>query len=127
MGEKNTRYFPGVTTIRRRHNTYEAIQDVDGIWVANDGDLERLVTEYFSNLFYDIMHFVPYCIHGAFPHLSENNFDMFKDRVMSEGARLGKLYFLWKISKLQVRMDFKRFFFLLKPMEYCGGGSLQPY
>lgn len=71
FGVRNTHYFHGVmTTKRRKRNTYEAIQDANGVCVANKVYLERLVTNYYSNLFTNDIASSPFCISGAFPKLS---------------------------------------------------------
>lgn len=35
FGVRNTRYFHGVTAIRRRKNTYDMLQDDSGEWINN--------------------------------------------------------------------------------------------
>lgn len=72
FGDWNTHYFHGLTVVKRRKNTYEAILDLDGNWVEDVASLERLVTEYFSNLFtYDFVYY-PYGVKSAFPKILDH-------------------------------------------------------
>lgn len=46
-GDKNYRFFHGVTTVRRRKNSFDMLQDSEGNWVGDQERLEGLVTNYF--------------------------------------------------------------------------------
>lgn len=50
FGDLSTHYFHCMTVVRRRRNTYEAIQDLNSNWFGEEEALERLVTNYLSNL-----------------------------------------------------------------------------
>lgn len=69
-GDRNTRFFHGVTAVRRRRNYIEMLQDNEGNWVGDPERLEHLVTKYFSDLFSEDTTRETTCISGAFPVLS---------------------------------------------------------
>lgn len=71
-GDRNTKYFHGVTTIRRRRNKYDMLQDDIGTWVSDPKTLEALASQYFKNLFQDEGMCVNHCLRGAFPRLSQD-------------------------------------------------------
>lgn len=71
-GDRNTKYFHGVTTIRRRNNSYEMLQDENGNWIGDRQQLEEMVTSFYRNLFSDDGLNLPAPITGAFPTLSES-------------------------------------------------------
>lgn len=83
-GDSNTRYFHGVTSIKRWKNTYEVIQNAYRNWVADFDALERLVIVYYCNLFTDDGPRSPSCVKGAFPPLSESQLEVFKRNVNVE-------------------------------------------
>lgn len=70
-GDRNTHFFHGTTTIKKRKNTYDMLQDSKGNWIGDQTQLEAMVTNYFTNLFTDSDNFEQACISGAFPALSE--------------------------------------------------------
>lgn len=47
----NTKYFHGVTTIRRRRNFIATLQDTNGVWITDPHELERTASNYFQELF----------------------------------------------------------------------------
>lgn len=56
-----TRYFHGVTAIRRSRNKYEMLQDGERVWVRDVKHLENLATNYYKSIFSDedqAQHFV---------------------------------------------------------------------
>ena len=71
-GNRNTSYFHGTTTIRRRKNTYDILQNEDGVWISDQQELEELVMGFFKNLFTDDDNVTPFCLTGSFPPLSED-------------------------------------------------------
>ncbi|XP_074314576.1 uncharacterized protein LOC141649796 [Silene latifolia] len=50
-GDRNTRHFHLSTIIRHKHNRIEALKDDLGNWVWNEGDVKRLVMDYFESIF----------------------------------------------------------------------------
>ena len=84
FGDCNTQYFHGVTTIRSRKNTFEAIQDTNGNWVANSDELERLVTNFFATLFKDDTPRSDLCMNGVFPQFPTYKLDWFKEVISDE-------------------------------------------
>lgn len=50
-GDRNTRFFHGVTAIRRRKNSIDLLQDRDGNWVGDPSRLEEMVSNYFKSYF----------------------------------------------------------------------------
>lgn len=51
FGDRNTRYFHGVATIRRRRNHVKSIQNEHGVWLEDSEELETNATRYFQELF----------------------------------------------------------------------------
>lgn len=81
FGDRNTRYFHGVTTIRRRKNTYDVLQDTDGNWIGEREKIEEMVTSYFQDLFSNDTPREPMPINGAFPLLSKAELRLLNKRV----------------------------------------------
>lgn len=52
-GDMNTKYFYGVTTIRRRKNRYGMIKDEEGNWVTDLNMIEGMVTKFYRR-FYNV-------------------------------------------------------------------------
>lgn len=69
FGDRNTNYFHGVATIRRRRNRITTLQDYQGVWVSDPRQLEALATNYFRNLFSNSEVVVPYPFCRLFPIL----------------------------------------------------------
>lgn len=53
FGDRNTRFFHGVTTIRRRKNHITTLQNDNGDWVHDVKLLENMATNYYKDLFKD--------------------------------------------------------------------------
>lgn len=70
FGDRNTRFFHGVTAVRRKKNTYEILQDENGSWVGDPRRIENIVTKYYKELFSDDGMREQTCITGVFPKLS---------------------------------------------------------
>lgn len=51
LGDRNTKYFHGVATIRRRRNHISTLQNDQGVWVNEPHCLEILATNYFNFFF----------------------------------------------------------------------------
>lgn len=69
FGDRNTKYFHGVTAIRRRKNTYDMLQDDEGTWVGEQDKLESMVTNFFQRLFTADESTTPSPIYGGFPQV----------------------------------------------------------
>lgn len=69
FGDRNTKYFHGVTTIRRRRNHIITLQDDTGGWISDPRCLETMATSYFKNLFSSTKSIIPYVLSGHFPPL----------------------------------------------------------
>ncbi|KAL5859327.1 hypothetical protein ACOSQ4_000623 [Xanthoceras sorbifolium] len=50
-GDRNTKFFHLSTLIRRRRNKIEGLLNKDGIWVTEKKDLQKVVINYFRDLF----------------------------------------------------------------------------
>lgn len=72
-GDRNTKYFHGITAVRRKRNSYDILQDDGANWVGDPVRLEALVTNYYRNLFANDTDREPACISGAFPKLSSED------------------------------------------------------
>lgn len=83
-GDRNTKYFHGVTTIRRRKNRYDMLQDANGTWLRDSNQLEQLVTGYYKDLFKDDDLFTSYLLTGAFPPIDEEEKQSLKRWVTRE-------------------------------------------
>lgn len=73
--------------MRRRRITYEAIQHLNGDRVSEEEALERLVTDYFSNLFTDNTNYLPYGVRRTFPKLLEFKIKCFEGEVTNKEIR----------------------------------------
>lgn len=73
FGDRNSRFFHGVTVVRRRKNSFDLLQDDNGNWVSDPIELESMVTNYFKTLFAEQGNREPTCIMGAFPPLHEED------------------------------------------------------
>lgn len=80
-GDRNTKYFHGVTAIRRKRNSYDIMQDDDGSWIGDPSKIEELVTNYYKNLFLEEGMREPACISGAFPKLSTEELRIFNREI----------------------------------------------
>lgn len=49
QGERNTRFFHGVTGVRRNKNTYEMLQNNEGEWIGDQDQLEQMGLDYFNS------------------------------------------------------------------------------
>lgn len=50
-GDRNTKFFHGVTAVRRKKNTYDILQEEEGNWVGEPTRIETMVTKYYRDLF----------------------------------------------------------------------------
>lgn len=80
-GDTNTKFFHGVTTVRRKKNSYDIIQDDGGNWVGIPAQIESVVTQYYKDLFSDEGGREPACISGAFPKLSLEELRVFNREI----------------------------------------------
>ncbi|XP_060960654.1 uncharacterized protein LOC133031222 [Cannabis sativa] len=62
-GDKNSKYFHASTSARKRNNQIHQLQDSNGNWVRWDTGLDKVISDYFSNL---------YSASGAHPSLVVN-------------------------------------------------------
>lgn len=83
-GDRNSKYFHGITAIRRRKNKVEAIQDDEGCWISNKEELEKYVTLYFKNLFANESPYEPFCLKNSFPKLVGKKLSAFGNMVTRE-------------------------------------------
>lgn len=70
-GDRNTKYFHGVTSIRRRRNHITALRNDDGAWIDNSRDLECLAMDYYKVLFSEDTVLTPFPVSHSFPPLDE--------------------------------------------------------
>lgn len=82
--DRNTRYFHGVTTIRRRRNHILALQNDQGQWIREQDQLECHAIEFYANLFKNDSHFIPFCVQGRFASLTEEEYQSLAREVTLE-------------------------------------------
>ncbi|XP_057444404.1 uncharacterized protein LOC130736609 [Lotus japonicus] len=89
FGDRNSKYFHGITMVRRKKNRIEALQNDRGEWINHsEGDhLENLVTDFFVNLYTAEGNHIPFCLSGAFPPLSPSAYACLAKMVTSEEIR----------------------------------------
>lgn len=83
-GDRNTRYFHRVATVRRRRNHITALQNEAGKWVDNTTDLESLATNYYMNLFSTDSVPEPLPLSHSFPILEEEDISSIARAVTDE-------------------------------------------
>lgn len=71
FGDKNSKYFHGVTKIRRRQNSFDTLQTDDGTWITSREELETMTTNFDKNLFNETNSCVPFCLIGTFPTIED--------------------------------------------------------
>lgn len=71
--DRNSRFFHGVTTIRRKRNSFDILQDNEGQWVSDPEELEKMASNFYKELFCDNSGTTPFCLQGTFPSLSEKS------------------------------------------------------
>jgi hypothetical protein len=81
QGDRNTRYFHGVTAIRRRKNKVETIQNEEGVWVTDQAKMERVATEFYKCLFTNNDLFTSFFLAGAFPIIDEHKLNFLAQPV----------------------------------------------
>lgn len=84
QGDRNTKYFHGVTPVRRSRNKYDMLQDDSGTWVKDQTQIELLATNYYKSLLLDEEQFKPYFLSRAFPTIDENEANLLEQRVTRE-------------------------------------------
>lgn len=62
FGDRNSKYFHGITVVRRRMNKIECLQDEAGNWVNEAEELENMVTGFYKELFRDHEAYTPFCL-----------------------------------------------------------------
>lgn len=50
-GDKNTKFFHGVSTQRKRRNFIKGLQDENGTWQDNEEVVSGMLIEFYANLF----------------------------------------------------------------------------
>lgn len=80
FGDRNTKFFHTVTTIHRRRNTYEKIQN-EGIWIIELEHLEGLVTDYFRLFWFNLIKLCYTCAINEFPILTHHDLLIFNAKV----------------------------------------------
>lgn len=81
FGDRNSRYFHGVTTIRRRKNHIKSLKDEGGNWVHDSYKLEEMATDYYKDFFKDEDAYVPFCVRNCFPKLENAELDVLNREV----------------------------------------------
>lgn len=50
-GDKNTKFFHGTTTLRKRQNFIKGLKDNDGVWQTEEGIVSKMLIDYYVDLF----------------------------------------------------------------------------
>ena len=50
-GDKNTKYFHGVATQRKRRNFIKGVRDLDGVWQTEEGVISDIFVDFYTKLF----------------------------------------------------------------------------
>ena len=50
-GDKNTRFFPGTATNRKRKNFIKGLRDADGIWQSEEAAFTKVLVDFYAELF----------------------------------------------------------------------------
>ena len=50
-GDRNTNFFHAKASSRQKKNLIERLLDSDGVWQEEDEKIEKVVVEYYNNLF----------------------------------------------------------------------------
>lgn len=87
FGDRNTRYFHGITVVRRRKSTIDSLQDVEGRWIDDQEELGRMVSGFYQQLFTDSGSFEPFCLFYCFPRLEEELVHDLSREVTNEEIR----------------------------------------
>ena len=86
-GDRNTKYYHASTLIRRNRNRIEALKDIEGNRVSNPTLLDKMVEDFFKDLFKEEIS------HREIPNqegqqfLSENQVDMLTKPVSKEAVK----------------------------------------
>nr|KYP56524.1 Putative ribonuclease H protein At1g65750 family [Cajanus cajan] len=80
-GDKNTKLFHGTTIARRRRNHVTMLQNEDGVWVTDKGELEHMVTRYYKELFTESCECAPFSLSGNFPLVDEQSCQSLGDPI----------------------------------------------
>lgn len=83
-GDRNTKYFHGITAVRRKNNSYDIMQDDGGNWARDTIQIESLVSNYYKDLFSEEGTRDSAFIYGAFPKLSLEELKIF-DKEITRG------------------------------------------
>lgn len=51
LGDRNTKFFQTMATIKKRHNTIRKIKDAQGIWFDDQPGITEAITKEFENRF----------------------------------------------------------------------------
>ena len=94
-GDRNTKIFHSKVSKHFKKNRIRGSEDPSGSWIMKDKDITKEVERYFNDVLQTIV--------GG----DEANSWI----VPSLGKRLKKLFSVWVLQKLQVRMDFMHSFF----------------
>nr|KYP46734.1 Retrovirus-related Pol polyprotein LINE-1 [Cajanus cajan] len=73
LGDRNTKFFHGSTIIRRRKSKVERLLNDSDEWTSQKDDSERMVTNFYKNLFSDSGDATPFGISNAFPKLNNDD------------------------------------------------------
>lgn len=51
-GDRNTKFFHSKATQRRNKNLIKGLEDANGVWVSDKGDIVNELENYFSEIFF---------------------------------------------------------------------------
>nr|KYP43972.1 hypothetical protein KK1_034556 [Cajanus cajan] len=84
MSDWNTRHFHGTTNICRRRNKVEKLMNDNNKWVTQQGELKKMVTNFYKTLFSYTRTSTTVCLTNAFPQLDEEELAVIESQISNE-------------------------------------------
>ncbi|XP_072074451.1 uncharacterized protein [Arachis hypogaea] len=101
-GDRNTSYFHGVATSRKRRNRVSMLKDQAGVWIEKDQQLQDHSLNFFQNLYTEDSGYERLEAPGFLPTISEEDITMLTKEVTIDEIRTS--LFVMGPGKLQVLM-----------------------
>lgn len=86
-GDKNTKFVHGATIVCRKRNSFVNLQDASGQRISSQYELERMITQYFMDLFLYSEVYKPFCLSGCFTSFDTGILESFSRKPSSEDIK----------------------------------------